>query len=192
MHMLGKGGNVRPFLASTAGAPAFWQVDMLWVVLASGAQTGGRYSLLWELCPKGAGPGPHTHEQDEALYVIDGELAFRAAGQTIQAVAGAFLFIPRGVAHSFRVDSERAQLLNSYTPAGFERVIMELSQPARARTLPPGGLPLAVNDARRIADLFAQVGMRLVNEPDALRPEPGPYDALPQGRDLYGRALAGE
>ena len=95
---------VKPYGVTIDEAPAFWQVDLLWVLLASGDQTAGRYCLLWQLCPQGAGPGPHTHEQDEQFYVLDGALTFRAGNQTLQAAAGAFLFIPRGTVHSFRVE----------------------------------------------------------------------------------------
>ena len=180
--------QVTPYGLTISDAPAFWQVDLLWVLLASTDQTGGRYCLLWERCPQGSGPGPHIHEQDEQFYVLDGALTFRAANQTLQAGAGSFLFIPRGTNHSFRVESETATILNSYTPAGFERVITELSVPAPMRTLPPKGLPPAVTDPQRIATVFAQAGVRWLDEPDVLRPSQeraGPS----QARDLSGRPL---
>ena len=180
--------QVNPYGLTIADAPAFWQVDLLWVLLASADQTGGRYCLLWELCPQGSGPGPHTHEQDEQFYVLDGALTFRAGNQTLQAGTGSFLFIPRGTVHSFRVESATATILNSYTPAGFERLITELGVPAKTRTLPPPGLPSAVTDPQRIAAVLAKAGMRWVDEPDVLRPSRERVDAS-QARDLAGRPL---
>jgi mannose-6-phosphate isomerase-like protein (cupin superfamily) len=180
---------VESYGATLSAAPAFWQVDMLWVLLASGHQTGGRYCLLWQLCPQGSGPGPHTHDQDEEFYVLDGDVTFRAGNQTLQAAAGSFLFIPRATVHSFRVESERAQLLNSYTPAGFERLITELSLPAQTRTVPPKGLPPAVTDPQHIMTVMAQAGMHWVDEPDVLRPPVGRSEDSSQARDLYGRPL---
>ncbi len=50
------------YMANATDAPAYWQVNILWVMLATGAQTGGHYSLMWQLCPKGSGPSPHTHD----------------------------------------------------------------------------------------------------------------------------------
>jgi hypothetical protein len=35
-------------------APAYWNVDILWLLLATGEQTGGRYALMEELCPRGS------------------------------------------------------------------------------------------------------------------------------------------
>ena len=180
--------QVNPYGVTIHDAPAFWEIDLLWVLLASGDQTGGRYCLLWELCPQRSGPGPHTHDQDEQFYVLDGAVTFRAGDETLQTAAGSFLFIPRGTVHSFRVESPTATVLNSYTPAGFERLITELGVPAATRTLPPPGLPPAVTDPQRIRTIFAQAGMRWVDEPDVLRPERERSDPS-QAHDLQGRPL---
>lgn len=159
---------IKPFGSHADTSPAFWQGDILWTVLATSEQTGGVYSLLEQLCAKDAGPAPHWHEQDEAFYVLDGQITFMAGDKTFEASAGAFVFIPRGTVHSFRVDSESARLLNFYLPGAFERVITELGQPAATRTLPPKDLPQDASEAKTNA-LFAQVGMHTVAVPDFLR-----------------------
>lgn len=165
--------QVLPHVTTLTEAPAYWQVGILWAMLATGEQTGGAYSLMWELCPKDSGPTPHFHDQDEQFFVIDGEVTYRVNGQEFGATAGSFVLIPRGTVHSFRVDSQTATLLNSYTPAGFERVITELAEPAPARTLPPVGQPGAPSDGAADLDkalrIFREVGMHLVHEPDVLR-----------------------
>lgn len=156
------------YVANQADAPAYWQVGILWVMLATGDQTGGRYSLMWQRCPEGSGPSPHYHDQDEQFYVLDGRITYIAGDQTLVATAGAFVLIPRGTTHSFRVDSEVATILNSYTPAGFEQAIVELGEPAATRTLPPPGRP-AIAHPGRIAEVFDRIGMHLVDAPDTLR-----------------------
>ena len=161
--------KVTPYVATVEEGPAYWQVVILWVVLATGEQTGGEYSLLWELCPRGSGPPPHYHDQDEQFFVIDGSITYRADGEDLKAEAGSFVLIPRGTVHSFRVDSETATLLNSYTPAGFERTIVELGEPARERTLPPSDRPAMAADMDEVTALFEEVGMHPVEEPDSLR-----------------------
>jgi mannose-6-phosphate isomerase-like protein (cupin superfamily) len=190
--------QVNPYDERIDEAPAFWLMDSLCVLLASGDQTAGHYCLLWELCSQGSGPGPHTHEQDEQVYVLEGELTLRAGNQLLVASAGSFLFIPRGTVHSFRVDSQTATMLNSYTPAGYERQLPQLGVPAKTRTLPPPGLPLAVTDPRHTLKILAQAGVHLVDEPDALRPSQEWGDALrpsqewgdpSQVRDLQGSPL---
>jgi len=161
--------RITPYITAIEEAPAYWQVGILWAMLATGEQTGGAYSLMWELCPQNSGPPPHSHDQDEQFYVIDGEITYRADGQELRAKAGSFVLIPRGTVHSFRVDSGTATLLNSYTPAGFERVITELGEPAQARTLPPAGRPAVPSDIEKVHRLFQEVGMHIVHEPDVLR-----------------------
>lgn len=49
--------------------------------------------------------------------------------------------IPRGTKHAFQVDSEIVRLINTYVPAGFEYMIIETTEPAKARTLPPASMP---------------------------------------------------
>lgn len=130
--------RVVPYASTVEDGPAYWQVGILWVLLATAEQTGGEYSLMWELCPKGSGPPPHYHDQDEQFYLIDGEITFRAGEQELKVGSGSFVLVPRGTVHYFRVDSDTATILNSYTPGGFERSITELGNPPRrARCRPP-------------------------------------------------------
>ena len=158
----------KPFELNYQQGKPYWMVDILWVVLAEEATTNGNFSLMWQLCPKGSGPGPHYHDQDEGFFVNEGEITYLAAGEQLIAKTGSFVWIPRGTVHSFRVDSETATLLNFYTPAGFEQTIMQGGIPAQAFTLPPDGLGMNVNQAQMMK-LFNQVGMHIVHEPDVLR-----------------------
>ena len=130
-----------PYIETVEEGPAYWMVGILWVVLATGEQTGGAYSLMWQLCPRRSGPGPHYHDHDQQVFGMDGEITYLAGGEELKAGPGSFVLIPRGTVHSFRVDSETATLLNSYTPAGFERTITELGERAQARTMPPSDRP---------------------------------------------------
>lgn len=161
--------NATPYIDTVEQGPAYWMVGILWVMLATGEQTGGAYSLMWQLCPKGTGPGPHYHDQDEQFYVIDGEITYLANDEELKAKGGSFVLIPRGTVHSFRVDSETATLLNSYTPAGFERTITELGERAQARTIPPSDRPAILGGTDNAMALFKEIGMHPVQEPDILR-----------------------
>lgn len=156
------------FETNYAQGQAYWQVDILWVVLAESANTNGQFTLLWELCPKGSGATPHYHDQDEGFFVTEGQVTYLANGKLLLAKAGSFVWIPRGTVHSFRVDTETATLLNLYTPGGFERMIIEGALPAETFTLPPKGLGMKL-DQPQLLKLFDQIGMHIVNEPDVLR-----------------------
>ena len=128
----------KPFELNYQEGKPYWMVDILWVVLADRSTTNGAFSLMWQLCPHGSGPGPHYHDQDEGFFVIDGQITYVAAGQQLVAKQGSFVWIPRGTVHGFRVDSETATLLNFYTPAGFEQVIMTGRTARRRLYVTPG------------------------------------------------------
>ncbi len=53
------------FIHNIDSAPAYWWLDDLWIVLAESKDTGGRFSMMMELLPKGSGPGPHKHTRSE-------------------------------------------------------------------------------------------------------------------------------
>lgn len=153
----------RPFGASRDTAPSYWSQGILWSVLATGEQTGGAYSVIEQLCPRGSGAPPHTHEQDEGFYIIEGEATFLIGDRHVSAGSGSFVWVPRGTVHAFRVDSETCRLLNVYTPAGFERAIMLTGHPAEIRTLPPAGEATTSGaDESRVRALFDEIGMRPV------------------------------
>ena len=160
-----------PYELNYQQGKAYWMVDILWVILADRSTTNGSFSMMWQLCPKGSGPGPHFHDQDEGFFVNEGEITYVADGKQFVAKQGSFVWIPRGTVHSFRVDSETATLLNLYTPAGFEQTIMQAGLPAEAFALPPEGKGMAMNPAQ-LATLFKEIGMHPVQEQDTLRANP--------------------
>ena len=55
----------------------------------------------------------------------------------IEAVVGSLVYGPRGVAHSFHVDSAEARLLLFFGPSGVEGFFREGGKPAPSRGLPP-------------------------------------------------------
>ena len=65
-----------------------------------GGDTGGAYSLL-EVLITGEGPPQHIHNaEDEAFYVLEGEVNVLRGEETLHAVTGAFVLIPKGTAHT--------------------------------------------------------------------------------------------
>ncbi len=60
--------------------------------------------VIAELAPGGRVDG-HLHAFEEAFYVLEGTLAFTAAGATEQLAADDYVFVDRGVAHGLRNDS---------------------------------------------------------------------------------------
>jgi quercetin dioxygenase-like cupin family protein len=147
-----------PYGIQVKDAPAYWSENILWTILATTEQTGGSYSLMEQLCSKNSGPPPHTHEQDEALYILEGEIDLAVGSERMQVKAGSLAYIPARCVHSFRATSDQVRLLNFYLPGGFERVITETAVPAEARTLPPAGIKTR-GTPETVKELFRRVGM---------------------------------
>lgn len=116
-----------PFIKTRDNALVYWTNDILWLILASGEDTGGRWSIMEELCPKGSGAPPHVHIwSDENFYVNEGEVTFLMDDEISKVAAGGFVVIPRNTVHGFRVDSEESRVLNSYTPASWATVYTQV------------------------------------------------------------------
>jgi DNA-binding transcriptional MerR regulator len=67
----------------------------------------------------GGWPRHLHHEQDEWIYVIDGQVELEVGDKRFRAGAGESVFIPRKVAHVFTpVGSRPGRFVNVYQPAG--------------------------------------------------------------------------
>ena len=126
----------RAFVETEEGAPRFWQIGILWRVLATGLKTGGSLCFLDEVvAEEPGGPVTHSHPQDEGLYLVSGTCTFFAGGQTMTANSGSFVAVPRYTQHAFMAEPG-ARFLNFYLPAGFEMLLMGVAAPAE-RNEPP-------------------------------------------------------
>jgi quercetin dioxygenase-like cupin family protein len=92
------------------------------VFKADGEESAGRYSISeWWLEPHTAGPGAHTHPEDDVFYVLEGTFTFQVGEDRFEASRGAFVLAPGGVAHDFaNRTGERAGFLNISVPGDFE------------------------------------------------------------------------
>ncbi len=98
-------------------------------VLVDGETTGASYCLVEGSGPRGDMPPLHLHHaDDEAFYVLDGRITIFVGERTIDVPAGACAFAPRGVAHTYRVESESARWLVVGSPAGFDTFVREVGE----------------------------------------------------------------
>lgn len=102
-----------PLIVSPTEAPAALKlVGEELTILASGAQTGS-YEIFRQSGPEGAGPPPHSHDWDEAFFVLSGEVAF-GIGDDAEAIAGAgtLVHVPAGTPHWFRFRADGGDMLS--------------------------------------------------------------------------------
>ena len=106
----------------------------IYATLATGAETDNGYFLTHAIVPPGGGPPAHVHtREEEAFYVIRGELAFLVGSDVVTVGAGSFVNVPKGLKHGFHNDADvDAELLFWFAPAGIEGLFRELgAQPER-------------------------------------------------------------
>ena len=130
-------------------ADLWWKTGRL-RVKASGAETQGAFSQVEVDDPQGCAPPMHIHHgEEETFYVVDGEVTVFADGERIDLSAGDYAFVPRGVDHAYIVRSERARMLITFSPSGFEQFFVQEGIPAEAarseapvggRAADPGGV----------------------------------------------------
>lgn len=91
---------------------------------ADGAETADRYSVSeWRLEPHAKGPGAHSHEENDELFLVVEGRPSVLVGETWHDVpAGSFLMIPANTIHDFENrTSAPAALFNVFIPGGFEK-----------------------------------------------------------------------
>jgi quercetin dioxygenase-like cupin family protein len=118
---------------------AYWGPGELMTFLATGEETGGAFFLAEVVVTPGGGTPPHIHHrEDESFQLLEGELTVNVGGHTMTAQPGDFVYLPRGIAHSFKNDSEeKVRALVLTTPAGLEGFFVEVFEPATDRTAVP-------------------------------------------------------
>ena len=67
----------------------------------------------------------HVHDgEDDAFYILEGEMTFVFGERKVAAAPGTFVLAPPGVEHGFRNDGGvPVRMLNIHAPAGFDRRI---------------------------------------------------------------------
>ena len=80
-----------------------WFLGVPTRVIATAEQTGGAFGLIEHVIPAGGESPWHVHHaEDEAFYVVEGQMTFLCGEQKVRAGAGTFVYGPREIPHGFR------------------------------------------------------------------------------------------
>lgn len=143
-----------------------WYMGNLFGFLARSEETEGRFALIEILARKGTEPPRHVHRrEDEAFYVLEGEVTFYVGDETHEAGPGTFVFAPRGVPHSFVFETDVVRKLATITPGKLDEHFRDprFAEPARALALPPP--PEGPPDVAALAEDLAGYGVEIVGPP---------------------------
>jgi len=98
----------------------------------SGKDTDGAM-CVFEFTGASGGPPHRHHDQDEWIYVVEGEFEIHVGEKRFHLSAGESVFMPRNVAHMWGcVSGKPGKIINTYQPAGkMEEFFRELGKPPK-------------------------------------------------------------
>lgn len=147
---------------SAPGERSVWFFNTLMTFKADGETTAGAFECIEERLLPGASTPAHRHSrEDEYFYVLEGHITFYCGERTIQAMAGAFVSLPRGIVHSFQVDAAGpARALVLCAPAGLRGFFEAVGEPALAGSL----APTQPSDPAMMRRIALQYGIEIVGD----------------------------
>jgi quercetin dioxygenase-like cupin family protein len=129
-------------------------------IVAGRAATRGAYAVRENTAPPGFASVPlHVHrDAEEAFYVLSGVLALQAGDRRVDAAAGSFALIPRGLVHSLaNPTAQPVRWLTLISPADRSEWIEAEHELLRAG----GGRP----DPEALAAVHRRFGLEIVGPP---------------------------
>src|SRR5688572_24513250 len=156
--------QLSPLFRAPGAGPTLDVLGVPHIYKAMASDTGQQFSVWESTVPPGAGAPAHTHtREDEAFYMLSGEVQFELEGaaEPLRLGPGGFLFAPRNRRHSYRnVGTVAARLLVFAIPgAGLDRMFAAFDAAGkRAAQMPAMDILVAI---------AAQYGV-------VIHPPPGP------------------
>src|SRR5882757_482496 len=139
----GEVSQLNPLFRAPGTGPTLDVLSVTHSYKAMASDTGQQFSVWESIVPPGRGAPAHTHtREDEALYVLSGEVLVEVEGVTdpLRLGTGAFLFAPRHRRHGYRnVGTGTARLLVFAMPgAGLDRMFAAFDEAGkRSGNMPP-------------------------------------------------------
>jgi quercetin dioxygenase-like cupin family protein len=154
--------------AINSSTETFAFMGELVTVLVGAERSAGAVSMLEHVAPRGMATPLHVQpNEDEAFYVLEGRISLYVDGARSEAGEGEVVWLPRGVPHAFRVDSEQARIIALSLPGTHERFFRLAGEPTAASTLDQ--LTPQAPDFARMAAAAAEAGFEILGPP--------PFDA---------------
>ena len=153
-------------LASGEGlADVWWKTGRI-TVKAGPDETANAFSQFVVDDPRDSGPPVHVHHnEDEAFYILEGQVTMFVGDERIDLEAGDYCFGPRGVPHAYLVRSERARMLVTISPSGSEQLFVSLGVPVTSDDPPTDTVMPPMPEMAR---LFATYGAEILGPPPTL------------------------
>jgi quercetin dioxygenase-like cupin family protein len=145
---------------------SFWFLNTLMTIRVPESAGEDRVSVIETRAPLGDSAPLHVHRtEDEIFVILEGEVRFQLGENRSLHGAGATVFTPKGVPHTYRVESKGGARFLTITVRGdFERFVRALSRKAETNQLPPPMTPSA-DAVALLKKVAAQHGIEIVGLP---------------------------
>lgn len=113
---------MRPYVAQREDHQRLaWLGDSTIEVLLDAQRTGGQLMMTISTMRRGDAAPLHVHSnEDEAFVMLSGSGTFWAGEERYELADGGVAWLPRDLPHTYRIDSEVAEVMTLCTPGGFE------------------------------------------------------------------------
>ncbi len=133
----------------------FWFFNTLvhiWTRCGDGADG---LSTIEHRAPFGDSPPMHIHRtEDELFYTLEGDFRFHVGGTVRRAGARIAMLAPKGVPHTYRVESAGGARWLTVTRRGdFEKFVRAVGRPALRHDLPPPSPPPSAEAMAELAKI---------------------------------------
>ncbi|OAP39967.1 cupin [Sinorhizobium glycinis] len=127
----------------TEGRELFWFNNTLVAIHVSSSKGNDGICVVEHHMPYGDSPPLHVHRrEDEVFHILEGSMRFHIDGRELTAGAGETVIAPKGLAHTFLVESSGgARCLTITRGSDFETLLRRMGRPADRPELPPQSAP---------------------------------------------------
>lgn len=146
---------------------ALWFLNTLVTVRVAKSDGSDGISVLEHRGPCGDSPPLHIHRtEDELFHILEGEFRFNLNGRELHVGAGDILLAPKGVPHTYRIQSESGgRYLTTTVHGDFEAFVRAMSRPAERVELPQPAGPPTPEAMKAFAETAARFGIEFVGPP---------------------------
>jgi quercetin dioxygenase-like cupin family protein len=151
----------------TGSAAPHWFLNTAIRILVSASDGNDDLCVVEHRMPKGDAPPLHVHRnEDEVFVVLEGRIRMRIGRRTIHLDKGHAAVAPKGVRHSYIVESDEARILTITRGHDFETMLRSVSRTATDWNLPPRMAPTP-EMAAALTDICRRNNIDLVGPPIA-------------------------
>ena len=142
------------------GTSRLWGKGSVVTTKLSAEETGGALGITHFSAVLGERAPRHMHILEDEIFIIEGGEVRLTVGDRTETVEGAgVLFLPRGVPHSYLVESETARFYVVTTPGGFERFFSQAGYPTGLGKSAPVGESWSVD---RTVEFAESLGLGII------------------------------